>query len=99
MKTWTFQRCGFLLALAMLPLAGGCNPQEANSALVPDSVTNQQPMEAAGDETNSFAPEVAEDKLAEASGTIISTPNTATNVSDNPQLSEIVKLVQAGVGE
>jgi hypothetical protein len=42
----------------------------------------------------------ADAALENASGKLISSPDTAgTNVSNNPQLTDFVKLVQAGVGE
>src|SRR4051812_47119671 len=98
MKNWTLQKLGLALGLAMLPLVGGCDLQEANSAPAPDAIPGQQPVEqsidAAALETNPPVPEVAQDQLTDAPGKVISTPGTA-KTSDNPQLSEVVKLAQA----
>jgi hypothetical protein len=103
MKTWIFQRFALALVLASIPLFGGCDQERANSAPVNDNVsdvtTSQPPAEAAMD-TNQLAAGGTNQDLADAPGQIISTPETAsTNTSNNPQLADFVKLVQAGVGE
>src|SRR5436190_17426056 len=110
MKKWTSQTCSLALALAVLPFLAGCDQEQANSAPITEPVVAQAPTDASADlnapldagisETDPPDPAVVEDKLAEAPGTIISTPETASaSVSGNPHLSEVVKLVQAGVGE
>src|SRR5579872_1138548 len=98
--------CGLLL-VAALPFLGGCDQQQAHSAPVTtetsDTSTNQPPPDAAPDNGTSATPaaaESADQQLANAPGNIISTPDSAPPpTSNNPQLSGVVKLVQAGVGE
>lgn len=93
-----------LALVALMPIAGGCG-QSAKSAPVTDLGTNQTPAPpAASNDTNSPStaaaqPDATDQQLANATGTIISTPATAAAPSNNPQLGEVVKLVQAGVGD
>jgi hypothetical protein len=106
MKAKLFQMCGLALFLALVPLFGGCDQERANSATVPDVATSQPPVDATvvpGD-TNQTAPTAAqqetEQELENAPGKIISTPDSgSTNASNNPHLTEFVKLVEAGLGE
>jgi hypothetical protein len=103
MKATIFQKSGLVLILALAPFLWGCDQERANSATVDDTavnVTNSQPpgdvsaMAADDSATNADA------ALENADGKVISTPDTAsTNTSNNPQLADFVKLVQAGVGE
>jgi uncharacterized protein DUF6600 len=102
MKATIFQKSGLLLLLAFAPFFGGCNEQ-ANSATVNDTVpsvsNSQPPSNVAMTDTNEVL-STNDDALANADGKLISTPEVAsTNVSNNPQLADFVKLVQAGVGE
>lgn len=109
MKARVFQRGGLALILALAPFFNGCDQERANSAPVPDMVTtaptpstNPPAPTVTADTTNYTAPMDnlgTNDDLSDAPGTIISTPGTGTHTSNNPQLSEIVKLIQAGVGE
>lgn len=104
MKSLTHSACGLALVLALaalMPFAGGCG-QSAKSASVTGMGTNQTPAAVATD-TNSPPPasaaqsDAADQQLANASGTVISSPAGAA--ANNPQLGEVVKLAQAGVGE
>src|SRR4051812_3606447 len=104
MKARIFQKCSLVLMLALAPFIWGCSEQ-ANSAPVNATatdaqVTDSQPpadVEAVPADDSSTN---ADDPLANADGKLISTPDVAsTNVSNNPQLTDFVKLVQAGVGE
>src|SRR4051812_12488254 len=102
MKATILQKSGFALLLAFAPFLGGCD-QQANSATVNDTVqsvpTSQSPADPAMTDTNEVLA-TNDDALANADGKLISTPDVAsTNVSNNPQLTDFVKLVQAGVGE
>jgi hypothetical protein len=102
MKATILKKSGFVLLLALAPFFGGCNEQ-ANSATVNDTVPSvangQPPANSAMTDTNEMLA-TNDDALANAEGKLISTPDTAsTNVSNNPQLTDFVKLVQAGVGE
>ena len=112
MKARIFQMGGLALILALAPCVGGCGEQ-ANSATVTNVATTQPPAEATAppdanqpaDEMDATADDTDTDTntqdLANAPGTIISTPETAatTNTVNNPQITDFVKLVQAGVGE
>lgn len=103
MKRWTlFHSCGLLLLL-ILPLIAGCDQQQAKSAPVSDAVagasTNQPPPDAALSNAGQSVAGSANQDLSDAPGTVISTPAAAPNTSNNPQLGEVVKLAQAGVGE
>jgi hypothetical protein len=101
MKATIFQKSSLALILALTPFLWGCD-QQANSATVSDTVA-AAPAQPPSDLTAADANEPAgtnEDVLANADGKLISTPDVAsTNVSNNPQLTDFVKLVQAGVGE
>lgn len=100
---------GFGLALALaliglIPFVGGCG-QSAKSAPQTDASTNQPTTAATPSDTTQTDTDATvqadntDDQLANAPGTIISTPAAATAPSNNPQLGEVVKLVQAGVGD
>src|SRR5205085_1968852 len=100
MKASIFQSCSLALVLALLPMFAGCDEERANSAPVNDPATatidNQTPPDASADDSATNA----DANLENAGGKLISTPAaTATNISNNPQLTDFVKLVQAGVGE
>jgi hypothetical protein len=102
MKARIFQNCSLALILAVAPVLWGCS-QQANSATVDDTVAqapdSQPPTDAAPAMTADDSATNA-DALENADGKLISTPATAsTNVSNNPQIAGVVKLVQAGVGE
>jgi len=103
MKRWIFQRFALLLVLALVPFFGGCDQERANSATVNDNVASDSSGQPPADvtmDTNAPAAEGTNVDLANAQGKVISTPEGAcTNTSNNPQLSDFVKLVQAGVGE
>src|SRR4051812_11714894 len=106
MKKWTSQTCSLALALAVLPLLAGCDQEQANSAPIAGTEVAQAPadtnapLDATVSDANPPPPEVMEDKLSNAPATVISTPSTASvSGSNNQQLNEVVKLVQAGVGE
>jgi len=78
--------------------------QAPDTQSAPDSATAD--ADANAQETNAIsAADVsagtnADAALENAGGKLISSPDTAgTNVSNNPQLTDFVKLVQAGVGE
>ncbi len=111
MKARIFQTGGLALILALAPLLAGCNEQ-ANSAQVTNVTATQPPADATAAPTDPNQPadldatadtadtDTNAEDLANAPGTIISTPETAaTNTSNNPQITDFVKLVQAGVGE
>jgi hypothetical protein len=85
-------------------------PVDQSAAEVSNAQTSPDPAAADADaeaqDTNSIsAADVsagtnADAALENANGKLISSPDTAgTNVSNNPQLTDFVKLVQAGVGE
>jgi hypothetical protein len=107
MKFRTHSVSGLALALALaalVPFLGGCD-ESAKSAPVTDLNTNETAAPAAiASDTNSPAadapeqPDTADQQLENAPGTIISSP-TASAPSSNPQIGEVVKLVQAGVGD
>src|SRR5215472_6180003 len=105
MNTQTLQRFGLALALALGPLAGGCDQQRAQSAPVGDTasatVTNQLQGDSApaADNPAPASPAAGDQQLADAPGKIISSPGAAANTNTNPQLNQVVKLAQAGVGE
>src|SRR5579862_4633358 len=90
---------------ALMPLLGGCD-QSAQSAPVTDLNTNEV-VTAAATPSDTTPPssdateqtDTADQQLENAPGTVISTPTGTTPSSYNPQLSEVVKLVQAGVGD
>src|SRR5690349_9365059 len=101
MKARIFQKYSLALMLAIAPVLWGCS-ERANSATVDDTIANgtnslppaDAPAMAADDSATNA------DTLETAGGKVISTPDTAsTNTSNNPQLADFVKLVQAGVGE
>jgi len=102
MKVTIFQKSGLVLMLALAPFLGGCE-QQAHSADVnapaPVMTDNQPPAELTATDTNEPVA-TNDDALANADGKLISTPAmSSTNISNNPQLGDFVKLVQAGVGE
>ena len=102
MKRWALQSCGLLLLL-IVPLIAGCDQQEAKSAPVNDGVadasTNQPPPDATISNTSQSVASGGNQNLSDAPGTVISTQVPAPNTSNNPQLGEVAKLAQAGVGE
>jgi hypothetical protein len=112
MKATMFQKCSLALVLAVASFFSGCD-QQANSAPINDSVpsvTNSQSSAntqspdltaADTDQAQGNEPQdTNEVALENADGKLISTPDiSSTNVSNNPQLADFVKLVQAGVGE
>lgn len=64
---------------------------DANAAGDTAAVTDTNQPDGAG---------MTDDQLANAPGEVISTPETgSTNTSNNPELSDLTKLVQAGMGE
>ena len=110
MKASFFQKCSLALALAVAPFLAGCDQDRAGAATANDTDTPIQLAQAQPDATPPSAEATpatddststnADDALANAEGKLMSTPETAgTNVSTNPQLTDFVKLVQAGVGE
>src|SRR6185312_14257577 len=79
-------------------------PQSATTPAAPDSAMADADADAQDTNTISAADVAAgtnaDNVLENANGQLISSPDTAgTNVSNNPQLTDFVKLVQAGVGE
>jgi hypothetical protein len=109
MKARILQKYGLVLMLALAPFFGGCDQQRANSATVNDTVAQdittppsggQPSLDASAADANEPVATNADDELANAEGKLISTPDSAsTNASNNPQLVDFTKLVQAGVGE
>lgn len=111
MKARIYKSCSLAVVLAVIPILSGCDQQEANSAPVssvaasqPDANaltdTNSTDAAPAGDTNQPAGAAVTDDQLADAPGTVISAPDTgSTNTSTNPQLNDLVKLVQAGMGE
>ena len=106
MKNQLFRTWSLGLALAALPLAGGCDQETAESAPVPVSVASNDSVassETAVDTaaiTNVPAPEMTEMQLETAPGRIVSVaqPSAATSHLSSPS-TEIVKLAQAGLDE
>ena len=101
MKQELFWTCSLILALAALPLAGGCNPQSANSAPAVASDTNQPSASAeAAANTNAPSPETAVEQLESAPGQLVS-PAAAPpeNVNLTASAADVLKLAQAGVDE
>lgn len=100
MKRWTLQSCGLLLLI--FPLIAGCDQQQAKSAPASDAVagaSTDPPPDATLSNGNQAVGGVTSQDLSDAPGTVMSTPAAASNTSNNPQLGEVVKLAQAGVGE
>jgi len=99
MKTWTIAKLSWGLALASLPLAGGC-VQESNSAPA-ETATNQVNAPAPSPAvTNAPPPEIAGQELENAPGKIVSTaqpPAQAANLT--APAAEVAKLAQSGVDE
>lgn len=99
MKRWNLAGCGAAWALALaalIPLAGGCG-QSAKSEPVTNEAAAPAINQSGGDATSPT--DAADQSLANAPGTIISTPSSAPDTSRNPQLNDVVKLVRAGVNE
>jgi hypothetical protein len=81
------------------PAAQSANTQSASDPATADAEANAQDTNAIS-AADVSAGTNADTVLEKANGQLISSPDTAgTNVSNNPQLSDFVKLVQAGVGE
>jgi hypothetical protein len=100
MKARIFQRCGLALILALIPLFGGCDQERANSATVTNVAASDPPAEAVAGGTNQADSTTTNQDLADAPGHVISTPDmSSTNTSSNPRLDDLVKLVQAGMGD
>ena len=100
MKAKIFQRCGLALLLALIPLFGGCDQEQANSATVTNVATTQPSTDVIATDTNQTDSAVTNQDLTDAPGKIISTPDVgSTNASNNPRLNDFVKLVQAGLGD
>ena len=106
MKAQMFRSYGLALILALIPLFSGCDEQQANSAPVTNVLTNQPPADAIAADTNQDSdtnapdPGLTEEQLADAPGKVISTPDVgSTNASNNPRLTDLVKLIQAGMGD
>jgi hypothetical protein len=106
MKAQMFRSCGLALILALIPLFSGCDQQRADSAPVTNVLTSQPPANAIAansdqdQDTNRPDSALTEEQLDDAPGNIISTPDVgSTNTSNNPRLTDFVKLVQAGMGD
>jgi len=106
MKAQRLRNCGLALLLALIPLFSGCDQEQAHSAPANDQAADVNaggpPADIVpGDTNNGVATTNNPDQdLSDASGTVISTPETsAPSTNNNPQLNDFVKLVQAGVGE
>ncbi|HWC58084.1 MAG TPA: DUF6600 domain-containing protein [Verrucomicrobiae bacterium] len=110
MKASFIQKCSFALALAVAPFLAGCDQDSAGAATAndPTNIQAAQAQPASADSTATDTNVITDDSVAtnadanleNAEGKLISTPETAsTNVSNNPQLTDFTKLVQAGVGE
>jgi hypothetical protein len=106
MKNQLFRTWSLGLALAALPLAGGCDQETAESAPVPvsvasnDSVASSETTVNTAALTNVPAPEMTEMQLETAPGKIVSVaqPSAAASHLSSPS-TEIVKLAQAGLDE
>ena len=100
MKNATFWSFGLALALAAVPLGGGCDQEPANSAPADAANTNQESAAIADTSTDTAAAAAAEQQLENAPGQIVSSatpPAPAVNL--NGPAAEVVKLAQAGVEE
>ena len=89
------------VALAALPLAGGCDQESAHSAPAITSDTNQSSsaVEPAGN-TNAPSPEAAEERLENAPGQIVSAAAVPPqNVNLTAPSADVLKLAQAGMDE
>jgi hypothetical protein len=95
---WTWS---LALALAVLPLAGGCDQESAHSAPVITSDTNQpsSTVEPAGN-TNAPSPEAAEEQLENAPGQILSAAAVPPqNVNLTAPSADVLKLARGSVDE
>lgn len=102
MKSETFWRWGLGLALATLPLHGGCSQESAAKAAELTSITNTNstPDTARAGITNAPSPEAAQQELEQAPGEVVSTPVAPpSNVTLTGPANEVVKLAQAGLDE
>ena len=100
MKNWTISTLGLGLALAALPLVGGCVQESASSAPVIFTATNQVSVVEETVVTNAPTPEVAEHTLENAPGKLVSAaqpPEQDANLT--APAVEIAKLAQSGVDE
>ena len=95
MKTWMISKWSLCLALATLPLAGGCAREPVVSAPATTTAATPDPGLAVAP-----VPEVAEQELANAPARVVSTPQPAAQgVSLDPSSGELVRLAQSGVDE
>ncbi len=83
------------LALAVLPLAGGCVREQVVATPPVAANRNDSALPSAAP-----APEVAEQELANAPAKLVSTPRQAApDVALDPSAAELVRLAQSGVDE
>jgi hypothetical protein len=100
MKPKTFWIWSLGLALAALPLAGGCDQESANSAPATTANTNQPSSADTAGITVPPSPEAEEQQLEDAPGQVVSrAAPTAQNANLTGSAAEVAKLAQAGVDE
>ena len=106
MKTQTFWTWSLGLALALLPLAGGCDQQTAMSAPATDTTATSTTAAPASSTTNLLTitnaptPEAAVQDLENATGKVVSTPESSSVLAPIPEpAADVAKLAQAGVDE
>lgn len=90
---------------ALLPFVGGCGQSAKSAPVTADVNTNQAvaptttPADGTPSPDETVPTDTADQQLENAPGTVISTPTGTTPSSYNPQIGEVVKLAQAGVGD
>ena len=100
MKNWTVAKWSLGLALAALPLVGGCVQESANPAPAIVSATNQNSAADTAAVADAPTPEDAEQNLENAPGKIVSVaqpPMQAANLA--PSAAEVARLAQSGLEE
>jgi hypothetical protein len=100
MKNWTVAKWSLGLALAALPLIGGCVQESANSAPAIVSATNQNSADDPAVVADAPALEAAEQNLENAPGKIVSLAEPPMQTANlTPSAAEVAKLAQSGLEE
>ena len=94
MKTWTISKLSVGIAVAALPLVGGCAREQVKAT--PAVVTDANPPTVVA----APAPAVADQELATAPARLVSQPQPAAQgVALDAAAAELVRLTQSGVDE
>jgi hypothetical protein len=100
MKNWTVAKWSFGLALAALPLVGGCVQESANPAPAIVTATNQNSANGSAEVAGAPAPAAAEQDLESAPGTIVSLADPPMQTANlTPSAAEVARLAQSGLEE